>query len=47
MKLIVALLFTLISLTSKSQSYNADDQPAGVAMGLSGGYSSKQTIIGT
>ena len=45
MKLTITLLFTIISLASWSQYNNASDRSTGVAMGLSGGYSSKQSVI--
>ncbi|MGI8636501.1 MAG: hypothetical protein ACR2KZ_13980 [Segetibacter sp.] len=45
MKLTAAVLFTLISFASWSQHNSAADRTTGVAMGLSGGYSSKQSVI--
>ena len=41
------LLFTCISLASKAQSYYQPNPETGIAMGLSGGYSSKQSMLGT
>ena len=47
MKLITTLLFILLSFAARSQSYDVPNPPTGLAMGLSGGYSSKQCMIGT
>lgn len=48
MKLIpIILLFTLVCFTARSQSYYQPNAETGIAMGLSGGYSSKQCPIGT
>lgn len=47
MKLTAILLFTLICFTSKAQSFNEPSIGTGVAMGLSGGYSSMHSMIGT
>ncbi|MCW3112427.1 MAG: hypothetical protein JWR18_823 [Segetibacter sp.] len=47
MKLTTTVLFTLLSLAAHSQSYDVPNPTTGVAMGLSGGYSSKQCMIGT
>lgn len=47
MKFTTVLLFLILSLTARSQSYNELNRETGVAMGLSGGYSSKQSMIGT
>jgi hypothetical protein len=46
MKFTTTLLFALISIVSRSQSCNIPNVATGVAMGLSGGYSSRQSIIG-
>ncbi|HEX8278412.1 MAG TPA: hypothetical protein VF540_06935 [Segetibacter sp.] len=45
MPIIVAL--TLLASTARSQSYYQPNAETGIAMGLSGGYSSKQCMIGT
>jgi hypothetical protein len=47
MKLFITLLVTMISITARSQSYNEPCTGTGVAMGLSGGYSSVHSMIGT
>lgn len=47
MKLTATLLFTLLAIAARCQSYDQPDPETGVAMGLSGGYSSKQCMIGT
>jgi hypothetical protein len=47
MKLTTTLLFTLLAIAARCQSYGQPDPETGVAMGLSGGYSSKQCMIGT
>ena len=47
MKFILILLYVGIVTAAYSQSYNERDRETGVAMGLSGGYSSKQCMIGT
>lgn len=47
MKLTTTVLFTLLGLAGHSQSYDVANPSTGVAMGLSGGYSSKESIIAT
>jgi hypothetical protein len=47
MKLTTALFFTLFSFAAHSQSYDVPNPPTGLAMGISGGYSSSESIIGT
>lgn len=41
------VLFTLFSIAGYSQSYYDQNPETGVAMGISGGYSSKQCMVGT
>jgi hypothetical protein len=47
MKLTTSLLFTLFSIAARAQSYEVPNPPTGLAMSLSGGYSSKECMIGT
>lgn len=47
MKIITFPLFILLTFAAKSQSYDTPNAASGVAMGLSGGYSTKQSVIGT
>lgn len=44
---LIILLFTIITQTVNAQSFNTPNRETGIAMGLSGGYSSKQCVIGT
>ncbi|WP_297818525.1 hypothetical protein [Segetibacter sp.] len=47
MKFLSVSFFILLSFAAMSQSYNTRNASSGVAMGLSGGYSTKQSVIGT
>lgn len=44
---LIILLLIVFAPIVKSQSYSKPDRETGVAMGLSGGYSSKQCFVGT
>lgn len=47
MKLTISLLFIMLGIAAHSQSNYQPNVETGVAMGLSGGYSTKQCMIGT
>ncbi|MDQ6815440.1 MAG: hypothetical protein M3040_17030 [Bacteroidota bacterium] len=47
MKLTTALFFILLSFAAHSQSYDVPNPSTGLAMGLSGGYASTESMIGT
>ena len=47
MKFTTTLLLTLISFAANSQSYDVPNPSTGLAMSLSGGYCSKECMIGT
>lgn len=46
MRLSKVLVFSLISVAARAQSHTILNPSSGVAMGLSGGYSSKECMIG-
>lgn len=47
MKLIIVLLSTILITSARAQLREVPNPSTGVAMGLSGGYSSKECMIGT